>query len=288
MILVLLALAALAPLIPHANAQANTVTWQNTTFKGLDPYFCTNFPSACGGGAFGIAAYKTGTTASVSMSLTNSFCSSVKVLYTQLQMDWGNNYTANGLPTTIGMGTVGFITISFPVPATSTASNLIPHEALSGGSFMNYTSPCTTGTQKTSLSNFGLLPPAVAVYSSDQADSIAAFQQLTALAGSGGTGLATTFKTPQGNALFQQAAQQATLGVQKYTTGNFTAAKASLQSAVSLWNQAISAENSHGNTLELNGGLSSYGSLMLGVGAIVGGVGAIVYAIRRPKMPKTA
>jgi hypothetical protein len=50
----------------------------------------------------------------------------------------------------------------------------------------------------------------------------------------------------------------------------------------------VSAENSHGNTLELNNGFSSYGSLMLGVGAIVGGVGAIVYAIRRPKALKAA
>lgn len=290
-ILSLLTLAALVPLTPHAYAQTNTANWQNPMFKGFDPYYCSSsFSPPCP-----ITAYRTGTTAALSLSLENTFCSSVKIVYAQLQMDWGTNYTATGLPTTINLNNRGFVTISVALPGTSTASNLVVHDSLNAGSYLNITSPCFTGTMKNTFSSFGLSVPGIAVYSSDQADAMAVAQQLgTTPSITGGSVVgpncgtfSPTFKTAQASSLCDQAAQQSNLGQQLYSTGNFTGAKADFQSALSLWNQAISAENSHGGTLELNGTVGGYGSLLLGIGAIVGGVAAIIYAIRRPKILST-
>jgi hypothetical protein len=280
----LLALTALAGLTPRAAAQSvSSAKWTNATFTGPDPYYCPSFSCT-------VTAYKTGlTTATLLIRFTNNNPgASIKVISAQLGMDWGNNYTASGIsnssPLTIGAGLTGSITIPVnPIPPTSVASNLVLHAFIPSWSIVKYNITGISGTQTTNFSNI----PEMAVYSSDQADAIAAWQQVSFLSSSSGFGIALAFRTPQGSSLFQQASQQFTLGQVQLANGNFTAAKANFASAVSFWNQAVSAENSHGNTLELNNGFSSYGSLMLGVGAIVGGVGAIVYAIRRPKALKT-
>jgi hypothetical protein len=237
-----------------------------------------------------VTAYKTGATASLIIFFHNGLSAgtTIKVISAQLGMDWGNNYTAtgisNGSPLTIGAGLTAPFTISVPIPATSTASNLVLHAFNFGWSIVKYNATGISGTQTTNLSGI----PEIAVYSSDQADAVAAWQQVSFLSSSSNFPIALAFRTPQGTALFQQATQQFALGQAQLANGNFTASKTNFQSAASFWNQAVSAENSHGNTLELNNGFSSYGSLMLGVGAIVGGVGAIVYAIRRPKALKAA
>jgi hypothetical protein len=235
-----------------------------------------------------VTAYKTGATASLVIFFHNFGSASIKVISAQLGMDWGNNYTATGIsnssPLTITGGFTAPFTISVPVPATSVASNLVLHAFNPSWSIVKYNVTGISGTQTT---NFNFNVPEIAVYSSDQADAVAAWQQVSFLSSSSGFTLAFAFRTPQGSALSQQASQQFALGQAQFANGNFTGAKTNFQSSSSLWNQAVSAENSHGNTLELNNGFSSYGSLMLGIGAIVGGVGAIVYAIRRPKALKT-
>jgi hypothetical protein len=218
----------------------------------------------------------------------NSQLTSIKVISAQLGMDWGNNYTATGIsnssPLTIGPSLTSTITISVPVPATSVASNLVRHSFNQPWSIVKYNITGTPGTQTTNFSNI----PDMVVYSTDQADAIASWQQLSFLSGTSSASIASAFRTSQGSSLFQQAVQQFAVGQAQLMNGNFSAAKANFASAVSLWNQAVSAENSHGNTLELNTMISSYGGLLLGIGAIVGGAGAIVYAIRRPKQLKAA
>ena len=200
-------------------------------------------------------------------------------------MDWGNNYTATGLPTTMTMGTRGTIAISFAVPGTSTASNLVLHDFIPAGSYLNITSPCSSGTQKSLFQNSGIFVPSIAVYSSDQADAISLSQQIAFLfSSSGTTNVCSGFKTAQGLTSCAQATQQAALGFNAYQMGNFTAAKANFQSAVNNWSNAISNENSGGGGLLISSTVSGYGSLLLGIGAIVGGIAAILYAIRRPKM----
>jgi len=280
----LLALTALAGVTPRAQAQSvSSAKWTNATFTGPDPYYCPSFSCT-------VTAYKTGlTTAALLIRFTNNNPgASIKVISAQLGMDWGNNYTASGIsnssPLTIGAGLTSSITIPVnPIPATSAASNLVLHAFIPSWSIVKYNITGFSGTQTTNFSNI----PEMAVYSSDQADAVASWQQVSFLSSSSGFSLAFAFRTPQGSSLFQQAAQQFAVGQSQLMNGNFTGAKTNFQSATSFWNQAVSAENSHGNTLELNGGLGSYGSLLLGIGAIVGGVGAIVYAIRRPKALKT-
>ncbi len=287
-ILALMALAGLGGLTPLAHAPYSISSqWRNATVVGSDPILGS------------VTAYKEGTTATLSVTITNDIPYPIKVVSAQIGMDWGNNYTASGIsnssPMTISIGGFAYVPISFTVPSPSVASNFVTHASRSPSSEWsffkyNYTvtmcsnpPACTTTTSTNYQYTSGISFPSIAVYSSDQADAMVAYQQVSALA-SAGPSIAAIFKTPQASSLLVQSFQQANLGTQLYVRGNFTAAKTDFQNSVSLLNQAISTENSHGNTLESNTMVADYGSLLLGIGAIVGAVGAIIYAIRRPKM----
>ncbi len=269
MMLALLMLAALGGVTPKAHAQSVTSTkWLTPAFSGFDPYYGSP-----------VNAYTMGSTATLSVQFANFGGNTIKVIAVQVGMDWGSNSSASALPKTMTPGSTTSFTISVSVPSTS-GLNLVAHDSISSWTFVKYNTTIGSSTFTTPVS-FGTSP--LAAYSSDQLSAMTALQQLSFLSSSGGTTL-SIFKTPQASTLLAQAAQQGSLGVQLYTIGNFTGAKTDLQNAVSLWNQAISAENSHGNTLELNNTLGGYGSLLLGLGAIIGGAAAIIYAIRRPKM----
>jgi len=149
-----------------------------------------------------VTAYKTGlTTATLLIRFTNNNPgASIKVISAQLGMDWGNNYTATGIsnssPLTIGAGLTGSITIPVnPIPATSVASNLVLHAFIPSWSIVKYNITGVSGTQTTDFSNI----PEMAVYSSDQADAVAAWQQVSFLGSSSGFGIAFAFRTPQGS-----------------------------------------------------------------------------------------
>ncbi len=303
-ILALLALAALGGLTPQAHAPSYSgVKWLNPTFVGSDPYY---------GGSYVNAFTQAQATATLSVTITNfEFSLPVKVVWAQVGMDWGTNYTNTGIsnssPKTIPAGGQASITIPVDVSTSSPASLLVDHVVVPSWSYFkyNYTITSTSGGTTTSTTYqcpyvsgpfppmgcpgstyFGSSVAPIVVYSADQAAAHAALTQLQT--GSGSTvfsGLALGFTPPpQASSLLAQAQQQYNIGLNLYTIGNFTAAKTDLQNAVSLWNQAISADNSHGNTLESNAMVGNYGSLLLGIGAIVGAVGAIIYAVRRPKM----
>jgi hypothetical protein len=66
-----------------------------------------------------------------------------------------------------------------------------------------------------------------------------------------------------------------------YASGNFTGSKSYIQNAVSLWNQALNAENTKGASIEQGTMLGGYGGLLLGIGALIGGVAAVIYAFKR-------
>lgn len=163
------------------------------------------------------------------------------------------------------------------------ASNAVPHGEVSGWSLFkyNYTTTSTSGGNPTSTTYQCPSPPGspfnpqcgptsissvplIAVVTSDQAAAQAALQQLGGP--NGAIFAAAIFKTPQASSLLAQAFIQFNLGKPLYISGqNFTQAKTDLQNAVSLLNQAISAETSHGNALETNTMVADYGSLLLSV-----------------------
>lgn len=269
-------LSLLTILTPIVQAQPTlALFWTGTSFSGTDPYYGTS-----------VKAYKTGTTATLLIAVTNPFGEYINVTGANLTTDWGGNYPTAGIssasPVRINAGALGTVTISFPVPLTTVASNLVTHSYTAN---VNYTRRSTPGMQSFSLDGTGF-----AVYSADQAAAVSLMQQL-GLPSAFGTSLCgfgtSNFKTSEGASVCAQATQQASLGVALYSSGNFTGAKTTLQNAVSLWNQAVSVENSKGASLELGATLGGYGGLLLGIGAIIASIAAIIYALKRKQASYT-
>lgn len=265
----------LALLAPLAHAQPFPVNplWTGTYFKGTDPYYGTT-----------VSGYKQGTTATLVLAITNTFGQYINVTGANLIMDWGTNYPTTGIsstsPVRINANTQGTVTISFTVPTSVT--NIVIH-SFTGD--VNYTRTGIPGTQQLPFDGTNF-----AAYSSDQATDISLMQQLgltstftlsgISLCGLGGS----SFKTAEGSSLCLQASQQAALGQALYSSGNFTGSKPYLQNAVSLWNQALTAENTKGASIEQGTTLGGYGGLLLGIGAIIGSVAAIIYAFKRREL----
>jgi hypothetical protein len=268
----ILLVALLAPLA-HAQPFPVNPLWTGTYFKGFDPYYGTI-----------VSAYKIGTTASLVLAITNTFGQYINVTGANVIMDWGTNYPTSGIsatsPVRINANTQGTVTINFPVPTSVT--NLVIH-GFTGD--VNYTRTGVPGQQQ--------LPPfdgtGFAAYSSDQATDISLMQQLGLTSTSAftftGIGLCgfggSSFKTAEGSSLCLQASQQAALGQALYSSGNFTGSKPYMQNAVSLWNQALSAESTKGASIEQGTTLGGYGGLLLGIGALIGAAAAIIYAFKR-------
>ena len=256
-----LALAAISSLTATAHAQIGPCTWIATTFTGQDPFYGFNT----------VYAYTTGTTATLQVTVHNSFFGApptVTFTYYNLAMDWGQNYTGT-ISVAVPYGQTVMFTITFTVPATSTASNLVTH---AGTLYLNYTT--STGTNSQTSDSV----PAMAIYTSDQAAAMSLRQQVIFLQLSGcGSG---NFKSSQAYVDCAQATQQFSLGQNAYAGGNFGAAKTDFQNAVNDWNNALFTETNAGGGLEL---ASSVGTLLLGVGAAIGAVAVMIYVIRRPK-----
>jgi archaellin len=264
--------AAMAPLMPRANATLGTLRWQNTTFYGTDSFYGTT-----------VSAYQPGETASLYIPVRNDLgVSNINVTNAKVEMDWNGNYTASGLPIQIFRNGWAAVTLTFTVPSTSTASNYWDH---SGELIVNYTIPGSS----TQLQYFDSVPT-LAVYTSDQASAQNIIQQLSAIvpssfiAGSPCGGLGSSgFKTATGSADCQQAVQQYVLGASFYKAGNFTAANNALKNAQTDWNNAINADTGTGANQDLGATLGSYGLLLLGIGGLIGGLAVLVYALKRPK-----
>jgi hypothetical protein len=265
----ILVLALLAPLAHAQPFPANPI-WTGTYFHGFDPFYGTI-----------VSAYKTGTTATLVLAITNTFGQYLNVTGANVIMDWGNNYPTTGIsassPVRINANMQGTVTISFLVPTSVT--NIVTH-GFTGN--VNYTRTGALGQQQFSIDGTGF-----AAYSSDQATDISLMQQLgltstftftgISLCGFGGS----SFKTAEGSSLCLQASQQAALGQALYSSGNFTGSKPYMQNAVSLWNQALAAESTKGASIEQGTTLGGYGGLLLGIGALIGGVAATIYAFKR-------
>ncbi len=260
---------ALAPQLPAAHAELGTISWQNTAFKGSDPFYSST-----------VSAYQTGSTATLYIPVTyqNPYGGLyINVTGATLKMDWNGNYTASGLPIKIDQNGWAPVTITFTVPATNVASNLWTH---SGVLTVNYTTPASSGTKQF----FGSVPT-FAAYSSDQASAMSIMQQLGAISGGFGSpcgGLGSSgFKTAAGTADCQQAVQQYVYGRSLYVAGNFTQSNNAFKNAQTDWNNAISADS--GSAVDLGTTLGSYGLLLLGIGGVIAAIAVLIYALRRPK-----
>jgi hypothetical protein len=241
------------------------------TYSGNDPFYNAN-----------VKAFKQGAVATLNLVVTNNDGQYLNVTGAAVQFDYNANYTAAGVtkasPIRINNNNQATILIQFTVPA---ATNLVTH---SYTITLNYTLQFSPGVNR-QQNVFG---SGFAIYSSDQATAISEMQQLgllntfglgTSLCGSFGT---SNFKTARGNALCQQAQQQAVQGMQQYATGDFANSKNTLQNAVNNWNQAVAVDSGQGLSTDL---IATTGTFLLGVGAAIASFAAIFFVFKRRPLP---
>src|SRR5213594_3048713 len=87
---VLLGLAIMTPFAPNAHAVSlSSPKWLNTTFSGTDPFYGVT-----------VSGYKAGNTATLAITVSNSFASNyINITGAKLMMDWNGNYTGGMTPT---------------------------------------------------------------------------------------------------------------------------------------------------------------------------------------------
>ncbi len=273
-------LAALAS-TAHAQFINNPPRWTGTANSGTDLFFNTQ-----------VAAYRTGTTATLIVTVTNDGPTAINVTKVTVFMDWGTNYTSTQAsttnpvtiaPRTLGVSPSASFIITFTVPDTTTASNLFVHSYSRIAEFTILTNPTSRDSTRLAATNF-------AVYSTDMADDVALMQKLPSSLSStsspcasgvvGGVSI-NTFKTAEANSLCIQAASELTQGNQAYTRGDFAGAKTHLQTANDLWSKALSTEASSGSQTTLGGAVWGWGILLVGIAAIIGTVSGSIYIMRK-------
>jgi hypothetical protein len=262
LVLFTLPLLLLGLVAPLAHAQKiSSFNWIGALRNGSDPFY---------GGS--VVGYRAGTTATLAITFGNSpGNNAINVTSVTVLFDWGLNYAAKGVPVVINGGVLRTFNITFTVPGTGTATNLVTH---SYTIMVSFTDVPSTGTRNrsTSSSNF-------AIFSNDQADAMTAMQRLGGPATSGY--LFPVFRTAQASALAAQATSEANLGQSLYAGGDFTNAKIHLANASNLLGNATSIEQSRSSALDFSGIVSGWGGLLLGIGATIIGVSALIYVVQR-------
>jgi hypothetical protein len=255
----LLLLGFVAPLA-HAQEVAS-YNWIGALRNGNDPFYGSP-----------VVSYRTGTTATLTITFGNPpGNNAVNVTTVTVLFDWGQNYASKGVPIVISGGVLRTFNITFTVPATGTATNLVSHSYTITVAFNDIPS-AGTRTRTTSNSN-------LAIYSNDQADAMTTMQRLGGPATSGY--LFPVFRTAQASALAAQATSEANLGQSLYASGDFTNAKIHLTNANNLLGNATSIEQSRSSALDFSGIVSGWGGLLLGIGATIIGISGLIYVAQR-------
>ncbi len=248
-----------------ANAQdISGFNWIGTVRNGPDPFYGGN-----------VVAYQTGDTATLAINFgVAPGDSTVNVTKVTVSFDWGVNYTSIGVPSIINPGVLRTFTITFTVPPTATATNLVIH---SYNIFVEFKNVPSTGMRARTVSGSNFV-----VYSTDQASTMKYMQRLGGPTGSGY--VFSTFHTSQASALAAQAASEANLGQSLYSSGDFANAKVHLANANNLLGNATSIEQSKSAALDLSIITAGYGSLLLGIGATLFGIAALLYLVQRRRL----
>jgi hypothetical protein len=273
--IIVFSLIAMGAFFHPGNASVNCCpTWTGASFKGFDDFYGTT-----------VAAFRTGRNATVAFTVANDGIGTDTVNAVKIRMDWGVNITASGTPATLTQFQTKVFYVSFQVPATTTASNIVTHS-------YQIIAEHTNGPAWTlSSSSFG---SAFAVYSAEQDDAQSLRQ--TYQSWSGSFGAFGVLPYPLGDsrtrALVIQAQTENSIAERNYSSGNFTGAKQHWQNAVGNANAAVTSMQTQGSKFEdavnsyiTSAYLGKIGPVLAGIGWLIIGLGVLIYARKRPAPP---
>jgi hypothetical protein len=292
---VLMALAVVSAIQPAQAEAVNRGSWIAPAYAGTDAFY----------GGVQIVAYKTGTTATLAVLITNTLfpTATMSGAYMLVLMDWATTNATSGAPVDIPANQFHLFEVSIPVPDTTTASNLYLHSfrvwiryshPVAGVSTMEHWEITADPNMPTS-NNF-------AVYSADQLDYQNLRRQVMAL---GNTYLALPAgmilgmgmgMTSDAKDSWAKAAVEAALGDISYLQGSFSDAKTHYDTALNHTQDAITSDVEKTASFEdsvigfVDAGKSCLSMLgiafpIFGVGFLLMGIGVVIYLIRRSKPP---
>lgn len=237
------------------------------------------------------AGYRAGSSARLVVNVNNHLTNrQMNISAVKVWFDWGINYTSTEANITnvyvIPTGTSHLFTVTFTVPDTTIASNLVKH------SYKIYVEDvnATSGSKKQLNSNGPLDGSNFAVLSDAQATAIETNREIDKYSGYG------MFITAKGRELSLIASGTRNLGYNAYQRGDFSGAAANYQEALKLYQYAWSNETDSVSGFEqafkdlmISGqgtlNMVGLGYITFGIGWVFIGIGVIIYAVRKPKAP---
>jgi len=233
------------------------------------------------------AGYQTGSTVNLKINVYNHLTAKMNVSAVYVSFDWGIDYSSTEANITqnliyrLSPGMSHVFTITFTVPATTVASNLMTHSYVI---YVDDVNPVGTKLHSNSPSygsNF-------AVLSGDQATCIETSREISKYSGYG------VFMTAEAKQLSLMASGAKTLADNAYQKGNFGVAATNYQDSLSLYQDAWGNETSIVSGFEKSlkamidfssGAINmmGLGYVIFGLGWVFIGIGVIIYSIRKPK-----
>jgi len=271
-------LAALISMSTISLVQADILTpwWVNPEYRGYENLLFNEY----------IVAYVTGTAAKLSVPVENDYNGDINITAVQVWLDWGETYNSTECseadPFEMEEDNVHTFTITFAVPATTVASNLVLHD---WEVIIEYEEAGGPDTER--WRNEWAPGPTYyfAIFSAVQAEAFQLYNELDAA-----FDYSPYFSAAKSRVLWGKARMQNSIGERYYQSGKFTDANTTFHTTRDLVDQAFEAEDERGSKLEdaqmnyYNAATTeAYAWLLFGLGMILIGIGAIIYAVKKPK-----
>jgi len=289
-------------LIAPAKADLDDFAWVEPAYKGHDSYYNRD-----------ITGYLENSNWNLTLSWTNYYSYPVNISTVRVLFDWGKNYTHRfATPVQLKHDEYKTFTVYNMTPSVEVASEMWTHYYDIYLDQVNATTGPFREWQLTSDygSNF-------AVLSADHLACLNLWMKYTPIFGSSGAapgmmyyGMPFYTNITKVQIYFSQAYMEFYQGMSIFEAGVFGSAKTHLQSADTLFNQAITTWDTSGTAIEdarlagINAQtayynaladaskkqadaatINSIGWLFFGLGWTLLGLGLIIYATRRPKPP---
>ncbi|MEM3458008.1 MAG: hypothetical protein QXN36_04740 [Candidatus Bathyarchaeia archaeon] len=233
------------------------------------------------------AGYKTGSTAILKVNVYNHLSDTMNITAVYVGFDWGINYSSTEVNLTelliyrLPPGLSHVFTITFTVPDTTVASNIVKHSYTIYIEDVNAVGTNLGSNTPQGGSNF-------AVLSDEQADAIELRREINKYS-SGYMSL-----TAKARELFRKAEATEDIADDDYKKGRFSDAVSNYQDALSLYQDAWNSETETFLGFEkafkdiLSNGAGAItmvglGYIVFGLGWVFIGIGIIIYAVRKPK-----
>lgn len=214
--------------IHPAKAYINDYKWLGK-WQYYDPYWNTYY----------LTTFAENTNATLMVSVYNNYwwASSLNISAVKVYMDWNQNYScaecSEADPVAMPYNTYHTFTITFKVPSTTVATNLLQHGYTI---YVEEIDAADVVSLHSSTSGSGFT-----VYSTDQADAMLLYGQIGALFDS--YGYYPGFDNSQANDLWQSGKQQYYWAESIHSSGDFSSAKTHYGTALTMLNDALSNES---------------------------------------------